>query len=119
MKHFYSFVPYLALASVVSVDAAPGASSADISAASSAALASSDVSTPSLAAPQSSPTVELASDNPNGLLWTMNSPITPEAIRGSLGSNILGPQNVPVDLQNADFLAPPSTDAGTVYVLLD
>ena len=61
-----------------------------------------------------SATVAFASDDSNGLLWTDTSNIVPEAIRGSLGANILGPQNIPIDLENADFLAPPSTDAGTV-----
>ncbi|KAF7789735.1 hypothetical protein EIP86_000681 [Pleurotus ostreatoroseus] len=61
-----------------------------------------------------SATVAFASDDSNGLLWTDTSNTVPEAIRGSLGANILGPQNIPVDLENADFLAPPSTDAGTV-----
>ena len=39
-----------------------------------------------------------------------------EGVRGGLGASVLGPQNVVIDLQNADLLAPPSTDAGTVYV---
>lgn len=68
----------------------------------------------SLAASAPSDTVAPASDDPNGILWTENDNIRPEPMRGSLGSNILGPQNVPMDLQNADLFAPPSTDAGTV-----
>lgn len=55
-----------------------------------------------------------APEDPNEILWTEDSDVQPEPMRGSLGSNILGPQNVPLDLQNADMLAPPSTDAGTV-----
>ncbi|KAJ7468012.1 putative oxalate decarboxylase/oxidase [Mycena latifolia] len=50
----------------------------------------------------------------NSQVWNGNSKITPEPIRGSLGAIILGPQNVPVALQNADSLAPPSTDSGQV-----
>ena len=80
----------------------------------SASYAASGDSSSTVQAPQSSPTVELASDNANNILWTIDSSITPVPMRGTLGSNILGPQNVPLDLQNADFLAPPSTDAGTV-----
>ncbi|KAJ3558353.1 hypothetical protein NM688_g982 [Phlebia brevispora] len=59
-------------------------------------------------------TVSFASTNPNGLLWSDTSNIDPEPIRGSLGTTVIGPQNVPLDLENADFLAPPTTDAGTV-----
>lgn len=78
-------------------------------AAPAAAPASSLVSAPPVSA-----TVAPASDDPNGLLWTDNSNVIPKPMRGSLGSNILGPQNVPLDLENADLLAPPTTDAGTV-----
>ena len=35
-------------------------------------------------------------------------------IRDTLGASILGPQNIPIDQQNPDLLAPPTTDAGTV-----
>ncbi|QRW24238.1 oxalate decarboxylase [Rhizoctonia solani] len=38
----------------------------------------------------------------------------PEPIRGSRGANILGPQNVELDRQNPDILAPPTTDSGSV-----
>lgn len=65
-------------------------------------------------APAASETVPLASDNPNGILWLPDTDITPEAIRGSLGATVLGPQNVEIDRQNADLLAPPTTDAGDV-----
>ncbi|GJE85600.1 oxalate decarboxylase family bicupin [Phanerochaete sordida] len=61
-----------------------------------------------------SATVAPAPEDANGILWTETSDVMPEPQRGSLGTNILGPQNVPLDLQNADLLAPPSTDAGTV-----
>ncbi len=69
-------------------------------------------------APSSTPTAPYASENPNGMLWTEQEDITPEPIRGTLGATILGPQNVPMDLQNADLLAPPSTDSGTVSVYI-
>ncbi|EMD31304.1 hypothetical protein CERSUDRAFT_163165 [Gelatoporia subvermispora B] len=64
--------------------------------------------------PPPSETVALASDDPNEALWNENTTIIPEAIRGSLGATVIGPQNVDIDRQNADLLAPPSTDAGTV-----
>ncbi|KAF8754513.1 Oxalate Decarboxylase [Rhizoctonia solani] len=38
----------------------------------------------------------------------------PEPIRGAAGAKLLGPQNVPIDRQNPDFLASPSTDNGAV-----
>ncbi|KAI0327834.1 oxalate decarboxylase [Cubamyces sp. BRFM 1775] len=75
---------------------------------------SSSAGTPSADAAAPSETVPLASDNPNGILFLPDSNIVPQAIRGSLGANILGPQNIPIELQNADLLAPPTTDAGNV-----
>jgi oxalate decarboxylase len=38
----------------------------------------------------------------------------PQPIRGTTGATILGPRNVPVELQNPDVLIAPDTDAGTV-----
>lgn len=52
--------------------------------------------------------------NPNKELWHAGSKIVPQPQRGSLGASILGPQNVPLELQNADLLAPPTTDHGSV-----
>lgn len=74
----------------------------------------------SLAAPAAppTPTYRYASNNPNNPLWGPDSAadpsFVPEAIRGSTGGKVLGPQNVPADLQNPDALAPPSTDNGDV-----
>ena len=81
-------------------------------------LATSALAAPAgtAAAPASSPTAPYASENSNQILWTETSNTAPQAIRGGLGGTVLGPQNVEIDLQNADLLAPPSTDAGTVYV---
>ncbi|KAI0342831.1 oxalate decarboxylase [Trametopsis cervina] len=62
-----------------------------------------------------SPTVPYASDDPNRVLYAPDhAPADPEPMRGSLGSTILGPQNIMLDQQNPDLLAPPSTDHGTV-----
>ena len=66
---------------------------------------------------EASPTTPYASENSNQILWTENEELVPQPIRNGLGATILGPQNVQTDLQNADLLAPPSTDSGTVYVL--
>src|SRR5579884_2185281 len=37
-----------------------------------------------------------------------------QPIRGEMGASILGPRNIPVERENPDLLASPSTDAGTV-----
>ncbi|RPD74688.1 oxalate decarboxylase [Lentinus tigrinus ALCF2SS1-7] len=66
------------------------------------------------AAPYPSPTVPYASDDPNTELWGPYSDIVPQAQRGTYGATILGPQNVPLELQNPSLLAPPTTDHGTV-----
>ncbi|KAI0775248.1 oxalate decarboxylase [Trametes elegans] len=95
-------------------------SSAGYQAASSAlasgVLASSGrtVASSTASAPPASETVPFASDDPNGMLWSEQSTTTPEAIRDTLGASVIGPQNVPIALQNPDLLAPPSTDAGSV-----
>jgi oxalate decarboxylase len=38
----------------------------------------------------------------------------PQPIRAGIGATILGPRNVPLELQNPDVLVAPDTDAGTV-----
>ena len=38
----------------------------------------------------------------------------PEPIRDGLGASILGPHNLPLERENPDLLASPSTDAGTI-----
>ncbi|RDX50494.1 oxalate decarboxylase [Lentinus brumalis] len=59
-------------------------------------------------------TVSFASDQQNGPLWTEDLDVDPQPIRHRLGASILGPQNVPVALQNPDLIAPPTTDSGNV-----
>ncbi|OSD06480.1 oxalate decarboxylase [Trametes coccinea BRFM310] len=68
----------------------------------------------SAAPPAPSPTVPYASDDPNAPLWNAHSSIVPEAERGTYGASVLGPQNVPLELQNPSLLAPPTTDHGDV-----
>jgi hypothetical protein len=63
-------------------------------------------------APISIPTDPYADSNPNPQLWNPNSRLTPQPIRGPLGATIIGPQNVEIELQNPDLLAPPTTDNG-------
>lgn len=60
------------------------------------------------------PVVPYTNSNPNEVLWDLSSPIRPEPERDDLGASILGPQNIPIELQNADSLAPPTTDNGNV-----
>ena len=55
------------------------------------------------------------STDPNYVLFNAESP-NPEPARGNLGSNILGPQNLAIELQNSDSLAPPTTDHGSMCV---
>lgn len=86
---------------------------------SSALLSSSSVSvapTPSGSAAQATPTVAYASDDPNGSFWSKFQSGTPEPERGTTGTSILGPQNIPLERQGPDFLAPPDTDSGSVCV---
>lgn len=66
-------------------------------------------------APATTQTAPYASDDPNAVICIPNDPnIQPEPIRGKLKASILGPQNVEIDRQNPDLLAPPTTDHGTV-----
>lgn len=60
------------------------------------------------------PDVPYANSDPNKVLWTPTSGKLPQPERAGMGGTILGPQNVPLDLQNADLLAPPTTDNGEV-----
>ncbi|KAJ7269716.1 putative oxalate decarboxylase/oxidase [Mycena rebaudengoi] len=55
-----------------------------------------------------------APSEPNPQSWTADSRLTPQPIRGSVGASILGPQNIPMELQNPDSFAPPTTDSGQV-----
>ncbi|ESK87709.1 oxalate decarboxylase [Moniliophthora roreri MCA 2997] len=69
----------------------------------------------SSSAPSSTATIAFAGTAPNNPLWYPESPAsTPQPIRGSLGASIIGPDNIPMELQNSDLLAPPTTDNGQV-----
>jgi hypothetical protein len=61
-----------------------------------------------------SPTVPYASDELNESFLNKFQNELPEPIRGSKGAKIIGPQNVDIDRQNPDLLAPPTTDSGSV-----
>ncbi|CAE6392127.1 unnamed protein product, partial [Rhizoctonia solani] len=91
-------------------------------------LSSSSTNHPSIAASSStstspspttdssypSPTVPYASDELNESFLNKFQNELPEPIRGSKGAKIIGPQNVDIDRQNPDLLAPPTTDSGSV-----
>jgi hypothetical protein len=66
--------------------------------------------------PSPSATVPPASDDPNYPAYPPGTSGPAEPIRGSLGAAILGPQNLPIQQQNPDIVAPPSTDSGDVCV---
>ncbi|KAF8674929.1 Oxalate Decarboxylase [Rhizoctonia solani] len=111
------FISFLALATYVS--AAPTGTSTGSTSTSAATTKSTSISAlaPSLTTTTAaipSPTVAYASDDPNGSLWDQYQSGTPEPIIGSTGANILGPQNVPLERESPDFMAPPTTDSGSV-----
>ncbi|KAJ3513533.1 hypothetical protein NLJ89_g2892 [Agrocybe chaxingu] len=60
------------------------------------------------------PLVPYIDSNTNNVLWTPTDGGHPQPRRGNLGASILGPTNSPLGLQNADTLAPPTTDNGEV-----
>lgn len=74
--------------------------------------------TPTNSAAQSTATVPSISLEPNGPLWDSTFQGSPQPIRGSLGATHLGPTDEAIDKENPDFLAPPSTDYGTVCVYI-
>ncbi|KAJ6557036.1 oxalate decarboxylase [Mycena vulgaris] len=102
-------------APAVSVSAATSAISdaTPASATSSSAFNVPAASSTSSAA-EPSATVSFAGTEPNNPLWNLTSG-TPEPIRGALGAPILGTDiNLPIEQENPDVLAPPTTDAGDV-----
>ncbi|KAF9072559.1 oxalate decarboxylase [Rhodocollybia butyracea] len=85
-----------------------------------AAPSNSSVTKATSAAPSSAGSAALsvttagfASTNPNDILWNLTSPDSaPSPMRGSLGAPLLGPENIPLELENPDMFAPPTTDNG-------
>lgn len=65
-----------------------------------------------------SETVLFASDLHNGIMWNTTTDSDPQPMRGQLGGTILAQQNIPLQQQNPDILAPPTTDHNTVSVSL-
>ncbi|KAM5530877.1 hypothetical protein V8D89_015462 [Ganoderma adspersum] len=101
-----------ALASSLLCGTALAAPAASVSAAASASADARVSPSATLAIPPPDSTAPIASDDPNNVIFPPNSNIIPEPIRGQLGVQEIGPQNIPVELQNPDLLAPPTTDHG-------
>ena len=80
----------------------------------SMASSSSASGTSTSSAADATSTVPYASDDPNGVQWNETSTATPQAERSTVGSTILGPHNVPLELQSPALLAPPTSDSGSV-----
>lgn len=110
-KFLSSVICAVILASHASAAPAPASTSAASEASKAPTATSAQVAAAATA------TLAYASDNTNDVLWAIGAaPSDPQPIRDTLGATILGPQNVEIDQQNPDLLAPPTTDAGTVYV---
>ncbi|CAE6452468.1 unnamed protein product [Rhizoctonia solani] len=106
------FTPLLALATYAA--AAPAGTSSSLSSTATHTSATSVAATTTADAPLASPTVAYASDDLNGSYLDQYESGTPEPIIGAAGANILGPQNIPLERESPDFLAPPTTDSGSV-----
>ncbi|CEL52946.1 oxalate decarboxylase [Rhizoctonia solani AG-1 IB] len=110
------FTPLLALATYAAAAPAGAGLSLSLSSTSKStpvtASATATSSTSAAAAP--SPTMAYASDDPNYSYLDQYQSGTPEPIIGAAGANILGPQNIPLERQSPDFMAPPTTDSGSV-----
>lgn len=59
-------------------------------------------------------TVEPIGSFANAPVWDQGADVDPEGINGELGASIIAPENVPLDQMNPDFIAPPTTDSGSV-----
>ena len=92
------------------ISSAPASASGSPAAHSSSGVAAS--STQSVV-PETA-TVAPVSSFPNDPTWSQDTTEVPEAINDNLGGSIMGPENVALDQQNPDFLAPPTTDNGNM-----
>ncbi|KAJ7471014.1 oxalate decarboxylase [Mycena latifolia] len=104
----------LSLAAFAASAPASGVSSASAVLSSSAvSSASATAGSPASSAAQPTATVPFASTDPNLPLWGLDSG-DPQPIRESYGASILGPANGPIQQENPDLLAPPTTDSGSL-----
>ncbi|KAI0046337.1 oxalate decarboxylase [Auriscalpium vulgare] len=118
-----SLAALLALVSIVHgapASNSPTDSSSSASVSSSAApsttlsLSSGEVPAGTSSAPSETATVVPASSNPNAPIFLPGADDPAQPIRGPLGANIMGPQNIPIQQQVPDLIAPPTTDHGDV-----
>ncbi|KAF8752929.1 Oxalate Decarboxylase [Rhizoctonia solani] len=108
------FTPLLALATYAAAAPAGTSSSLSVAPTSTSTPASATAATGTSAAAVPSPTVPYASDDPNYSYLDRYQSGTPEPIIGAAGADILGPQNIPLERESPDFMAPPTTDSGSV-----
>ncbi|PBK73238.1 oxalate decarboxylase [Armillaria solidipes] len=80
-----------------------------------ASTSGTTITSSTASASDSTPTVGYISTDPNGVLWNEGSdPSLVTAYRGKIGASVMGPDNMPIDLQNPDLFAPPTTDSGSM-----
>ncbi|KAH8116116.1 RmlC-like cupin domain-containing protein [Phellopilus nigrolimitatus] len=109
------FLSFLVFASMTM--AAPAVSNSSSSALVESSSVAHTVSVPSSSssvssAPSEAQTVTPASDASNYPVWSQDTDDTPEAINGALGNVVAAPDDIQLDQQNPDLLAPPTTDNG-------
>ncbi|CCM06425.1 uncharacterized protein FIBRA_08686 [Fibroporia radiculosa] len=128
MGKFLSFVLCAVLLSATSTLALPTPLDGTVVVSNSSRTASGSAT---MSAIPASETVALASDDPNYVMWnttaTSDSSLQPvrvegtssntmylQPMRGTLGTTILGQQNMALQAQNPDIIAPPTTDSGVI-----
>lgn len=88
------------------------AAPAALDASSTSSLLVSAQSSSTSSAPSEAQTVPPASDDPNFPEWSQDTNATVEAERGTLGATILTDEDIQIEEQNPDSVAPPTTDNG-------
>ncbi|KZS92561.1 oxalate decarboxylase [Sistotremastrum niveocremeum HHB9708] len=78
------------------------------------AAPTNDAASSSSTTPDPSTTGGVTSDAPNSPAWDESFQGTPQPIDGDLGASVLGPHNLPLELEAPDFVLPPTTDHGSV-----
>ncbi|KAK0462357.1 oxalate decarboxylase [Desarmillaria tabescens] len=107
------FLAKIVASAPASVDAS--VSNSDVATSAKASTSGTTIASTTNSALEATATVGFISTDANDVLWdeeSRSSVVTAE--RGKLGASIMGPDNIPMDLQNPDFLAPPTTDSGSV-----
>lgn len=78
------------------------------------AAPTNDAASSSSTTPDPSTTGGVTSDAPNSPAWDESFQGTPQPVDGALGAPVLGPHNLPLELEAPDFVLPPTTDHGSV-----